>query len=108
MGSDEKVTIPIERSEQMAGKVVVPWKIQPESSDSVYMNIGGEVKLDDGDKEGEIVIEIPQLPLTNTEEKVTVVLEEPYGVPAKLGKNNSCVMSISHDKGEGIVEMGSN
>ena len=59
----------------------------------------GEVKLDDGEKGGEIVIEIPQLPLSNTEETVTVVLEQPYGVPAKLGKNNSCEMSITHDKG---------
>ena len=59
----------------------------------------GEIKLDDDEKEGEIVIEIPQLPLSNTEETVTVVLEQPYGVPAKLGKNNSCKMSITHDKG---------
>ena len=39
--SDEKVVVPVERTEQMKGKVTVPWKIQPESSDSVYMNIGG-------------------------------------------------------------------
>ena len=39
--SEEKVNVPVRRKEQSKGKVVVPWKVLPESSDSVYMNING-------------------------------------------------------------------
>ena len=39
--SEEKVKVPVRRSEQKKGKVVVPWKVLPKSSDSVYMNING-------------------------------------------------------------------
>ena len=66
------------------------------------------MKLDDGDEDGKIKIDLPQLPLSNTEEKVTVVLEEPHGSPSKLGSDRSCLVTIRHDRGEGIVEMGSN
>ena len=39
--SEEKVKVPVRRREQKKGRVVVPWKVLPESSDSVYMNING-------------------------------------------------------------------
>ena len=39
--SDEKLKLPLCRSGEMRGKVTVPWKMVPESSDSVYMNVTG-------------------------------------------------------------------
>ena len=39
--SDGKIELVVARTEQLGGKVVVPWKVLPTSSDSVYVNIGG-------------------------------------------------------------------
>ena len=39
--SDKTVELHVVRSVQKKGKIVVPWKILPESPDSVYLNISG-------------------------------------------------------------------
>ena len=39
--SDGELSLHVLRSEEMKGRVVVPWKILPESEDSVYMNVTG-------------------------------------------------------------------
>ena len=39
--SDGKVELLVVRSEQLQGNVVVPWKVLPSSSDSVYTNLSG-------------------------------------------------------------------
>ena len=39
--SEGSFEVPVRRSEQKKGKVVVPWKVVPKSSDSVYANIAG-------------------------------------------------------------------
>ena len=42
--TDGKVQLTLSRSDQTTGKVVVPWKVLPDSPDSVYANIGGKLK----------------------------------------------------------------
>ena len=39
--TDGKVELKLTRSDGTKGKVVVPWKVLPDSPDSVYANIGG-------------------------------------------------------------------
>ena len=39
--SEGKLKLNVKRTKQKKGKLIVPWKIQPKSSDSVYMNISG-------------------------------------------------------------------
>lgn len=43
--SQGKIELPIRRSEQLKGKVVVPWKVLPGSSDSVYTNLTGQTSF---------------------------------------------------------------
>ena len=43
--SDGKIELVVARTEQLGGKVVVPWKVLPTSSDSVYVNMGGKSHL---------------------------------------------------------------
>ena len=61
--------------------------------------ISGEETLEDDEERSTIEIQLPQLPLSNTEETVSVVLDEPYGAPGKLGNKRSCIVTIRHDKG---------
>ena len=42
--SDGKIELTVRRSEQLQGNVVVPWKVLPSSSDSVYTNLSGTLK----------------------------------------------------------------
>ena len=55
--------------------------------------------FDDDVESVEIEVPLPEPPLSNTDETVKVVLEEPYGKPAKLGDDKSCIVNIRHDIG---------
>ena len=66
---------------------------------STKRNFTGEETLEDDEERSTIEIQLPQLPLSNTEETVSVVLDEPYGAPGKLGSKRSCIVTIRHDKG---------
>ena len=55
--------------------------------------------LESGEDSGIIEIKLPQFPLSNEEETVSVVIDEPSGVPAKLGSHRSCIMTVKHDRG---------
>ena len=61
--------------------------------------ITGEAVLESGEDSGIIEIKLPQFPLSNEEETVSVVIDEPSGVPAKLGSHRSCIMTVKHDRG---------
>ena len=37
-----RLKLEVKRSKQKKGDVTVPWKVVPQSNDSVYMNISGE------------------------------------------------------------------
>ena len=39
--SDREVELPVSRSDQLKGEIVVPWKVLPKSADSIYANIYG-------------------------------------------------------------------
>ena len=39
--SDREVELPVSRSDQLKGEIVVPWKVVPKSADSIYANIYG-------------------------------------------------------------------
>ena len=43
--SDGKIELTVRRSEQLQGNVVVPWKVLPSSSDSVYTNLSGTLSV---------------------------------------------------------------
>ena len=43
--SDGKIELTLRRSEQLQGNVVVPWKVLPSSSDSVYTNLSGTLSV---------------------------------------------------------------
>ena len=60
----------------------------------------GETKFDDGQSEEVINLKLPQFPLLNKNEVVSVVIETPSGSLAQLGQRRSCLMDIRHDKGE--------
>ena len=47
-----------------------------------------------------IKVELPQAALSNTDENVSVILEEPHGSPSKLGPDRNCFVTIRHDRGE--------
>ena len=55
--------------------------------------------MDDGEDDGVIKVDLPQVPLSEVDEKVTVVIDEPHGAPAKLGRDRSCLVTIRRDKG---------
>ena len=89
----------MKRKQQKKGAIVVPWKLLMESPDSVYNNVKGEVSLQDGDEESDIIIKLPQVPLPQEEDNFTVVLEKPTGFGAKLGKNTACDITINNNYG---------
>ena len=62
--------------------------------------------MKDGQDEGLIFLDLPQVPLSNDQEEVIVSLEEPTGIPAKLGGHKSCVVTVKHDNGEYILSFG--
>ena len=59
--------------------------------------------MDDGDGDGQIEINLPQLPMSEKSEVVSVVLDEPYGTPSKLGMARSCLLTVTHDRGKFVV-----
>ena len=64
----------------------------------INYSIGEETFKDDED-ESTIVLDLPQLPLSNIEETILIVLDEPTGSPAKLGTVKSCKLTIRHNRG---------
>ena len=60
----------------------------------------GEVILQGGEVDGLIKVELPQAALSNTDENVSVILEEPHGSPSKLGPDRNCFVTIRHDRGK--------
>nr|XP_018671881.1 G-protein coupled receptor 98-like isoform X2 [Ciona intestinalis] len=103
--SNGKVDLIVRRRHRTTGRVVVPWRVVPQTNDSVYVGLVDEVTMADGSDEAVIEVKLPALPLQNGEEKIQVVLEPPVGAHAKLGDNAACDVIVTHDVGEGVVEM---
>ena len=60
----------------------------------------GSVEFEDGEDKADIELVLPQFPLSELEEQVTLALDEPTGAPAKLGSERSCLITVKHDKGK--------
>lgn len=103
--SEGEVRVPVERSCQPQGVVRVPWRLAPESNDSVYYDVTGDVVFGEDEMEGEAVIALPQIPLSNPREELIVQLEAPVRSAAKLGPRSTCRIVLEHDLGQGTVEM---
>ena len=55
--------------------------------------------LGDGDEHGVVEIPLPPTPLSNSTERVTVMLEEPVGGTATLADEAMASVEITHDIG---------
>ena len=64
------------------------------------MLVSGEVIFSDDEEDEDIEINLLQIPLSNSEEKVRVILDTPVKSPAILGSLNSCDVTIRHDLGK--------
>ena len=53
----------------------------------------------DGEEKTVIEMPLPEVPLSNDEEIIQIVLDDPTGAPAKLSEDRSCSVQIRHDKG---------
>jgi len=102
---DGKLQVTVGRSQNSSGKLTVPWKVIPHNPDSVYVGIKGEVTFGDGDTEKEFTVNIPQVPLSEPIEEITIALDQPTGVPAKLGESSVFSVQIKHDLGTGSIAM---
>ena len=60
----------------------------------------GETVLEDGDDCGVVEVPLPPTPLSNSAEKVTVILEQPVGGKAVLADEAMTSVDIVHDVGE--------
>ena len=114
--SEKNVFIPLSRTKQQKGKILVPWKVLPKSSDSVYANIDGKstfisfhksfwlllgiVTIDDGESEAFIDLSLPQVPLADITETISVVIDQPLSSLAKLGYNRNCLVTVRHNQGK--------
>ena len=64
-----------------------------------FLSLTGEAVLRDGEEKTVIEMPLPEVPLSNDEEIIQIVLDDPSGAPAKLSEDRSCSVQIRHDKG---------
>lgn len=106
--SEGKLQLKVNRDDQLRGEIILPWKVVPQSPDSVYVGMRGETILKDGSDEGMVVVALPQLPLPEERETIVVILDHPLGAPAVLADECICQVTVRNDLGEGVIEMKSN
>jgi hypothetical protein len=94
------------RKNQKRGSFVIPWRLQQEDNfDSPYNSIKGELTMEGGKDEMELLVDIPQIPLPTDEDKVDFILEEPVGILMANYTTSKYTFVVKNSIGANKVEM---
>ena len=90
------------------GKIKVPWRIICESESSPFIGLSGVETFEDGEKDSNIEIKIPQLPRDTKQDIFDIVLSSPSSSTVQTDQSERCSVVVKNNIGEFIKKLSKN